>query len=343
MVYTEHTPVKPEKIIATGAAVLEQNLVIPALFARQGADAFKGAKDDTINYTVDGVLPYRKYGWRNNRATSLQFDTYTERKVPITFGDDLYNGVALTDEQANFDFAGWEKLVTKQVEAIGRGLEYEAVDAFDATPFEVVVQLDQADLRGSLVKLRSVFNKLMVPGQRTLLCNADLEAALLNDDDLNLAQNVGDALADRAVTEAIIGRRLGFSIASANEMGAYSVASVPSAYVLYTAAPAVPASAGFGATASANGVALRWVRGFDINTNVEKSVVSAYHTFRYIKDPLVARISADDPSQAVLSTTEHFVRAVKVTVGSGYSVELANQELEDFTGIESTDGTSDGS
>lgn len=343
MVYTPHTPVKPEKVIATGVAVLEQNLVLPALFTRQTADAFKGAKDDTLNMVVDGVLPYRKYGWRNNRSTSIQFDQYTERKIAITFGDDLYSAVELTDEQANFDFAGWEKLVSKQVEAIGRGMEYEAVAAFDATPFEVVVTLDEDDLRGGLVKLRQIFNRLMVPGERTLICNGDLEAALLGDDKLNLAQNVGDSIAAKAVQEAFIGKRLGFNITSAVEMGDYSVATTPGAYVLYTAAPAVPQSAGFGATASSNGVSLRWVRGFDIDKGVEKSVVSAYHTFRYVDDPLVVRNVEADPTQGVASTVNHFVRAVKVVLGSAYDVELSNQELEDFSGIESTDGTSNGS
>ena len=40
----------------------------------------------------------------------------------MSFGDDIYSGVKLTDEQNEMDFAGWTKLAGKQVEAIGRGL-----------------------------------------------------------------------------------------------------------------------------------------------------------------------------------------------------------------------------
>ena len=340
---TEHLPIKEaEKIIATGAAVLEQDMKLPALFRREGAEQFKGAKDDKVFVTVDGVLPYRKYGWRNDRSTKIQYDTYSERKVWFDFGDDLYSGVKLTDEQANFDFAGFTKLVGKQVEALGRGLEYETVDAFDATPFEVVVTLDEDDLRGGLIQLRRVFNRLMVQGRRTVVCNDELEAALLGDEKLNLASNVGDEIASAALREAHIGRTYGFDFITANEMGTYSVAVTPEAYVLYLAAPAVPQSA-WGASASVDGVALRWVKAFDIDEQLEKSVVSAYKSYRYVDDPLVARVSEDDPAQVALSDDNHFVRAVKVELGGAFSVELANEELETFTGLTSTDGVSDGS
>lgn len=337
-----HNIIKAEKLILTAAAALEQNLVIPALYTRKGTDEFKGAKDDTVNHVVDGVLPFRTYGWRNNRSTSLTFDTYADRKVPITFGDDIYSGVILTDEQANYDFAGWAKLLGKQVEAIGRGLEYGAVDAYEDTPFEVQVTLDEDDLKGGLIQLRKVFNKLNVPGARTLVCNAELEAALLDDDALNLAGSVGDNLAENAITEAIIGRRLGFSFVTANEMpDEYSVASTPGAYIFYTAAPAVPASAGFGATASVNGVALRWVRGFDITKSQEMSVVQAYKSYRYVDDPLVGRdVNTGQPSA---TAANHFVRAVKVVLGSAFDLEISNSELANFTGLASTDGVNNGS
>lgn len=334
-----HAPIKPEKLAALAAAALEQNLVIPALFRREGIDQFRGAKDDTINVKVEGVLPYRTYGWRNDRSASLVYDEYSERKVAITFGDDLYSGVILTDEQAEMDFAGWTKLVNKQAEAIGRGLEYEAVDAFDATPFEVEIELDEADLRGGLILLRKIMNKLNAPGERTIIVNADLEAALLADDNLSLASSVGDRLAENAAEEAVIGRRLGFNFVGANEMGSYSVATTPGAYILYTAAPSVPGSVAFGASAAVNGVALRWVRAYDIDKLREKSVVNAYHTFDYVDDPLVYQNGSGQPA---VSTANHFVRAVKVTLGSENAFEIDNSELATITGLTSTDGINDG-
>lgn len=335
-----HGKVKPEKIAAVAAAALESNLVVPATFRREGIEQFKGAKGDAINVKVEGVLPFRTYGWRNNRSTAIQFDTYKERTVQVTFGDDIYSAVALTDEQSNMDFSGWELLVSKQTEAIGRGLEYKACDFLEDAPYEVQVQLDEADLRGSLVALRSVMNKLKVVGPRTILCETDLEAALLNDDKLNLASNVGEAEAVSALREATIGRRYGFDFVVADELSGMSVAMVPSAFIFATGAPSVPQSVAWGATGSVNGVAVRLIRDYDADHTTDRSLVNAYQSFREVSDPLVAR--DDSTGQAFVTDANHFVRAVKVTVGSGYTLELANTELEKVTGLTSTDGTSDG-
>ena len=88
MVYTPHDVVKPEQIAATAAVALEEALVIPAIFQREGIDQFKGAKNDAINVKVEGVLPFRSYGFRNDRSTEIQFDTYAEKTVQVTFGGD---------------------------------------------------------------------------------------------------------------------------------------------------------------------------------------------------------------------------------------------------------------
>lgn len=335
-----HTVIKPEKIAAVAAVALEEQLIVPAVFRREGIDQFKGAKDDTINVVVEGVLPYRSYGWRADRTTEVIFDEYTERKVGVQFGGDIYSAVKLTDEQNDFDLPGWSKLATKQTEAIGRGLEYQATQAAEGAPFEVQVQLDQADLRGSLVKLRAVMNRLRVQGPRTLLVGTDIEAALLNDDKLSLAQNVGEAEAVTALREATLGRRMGFNFVVAQELTAgVGVAMVDSAFIFATGAPSVPQSVPFGATASHNGVAIRWIRDYDSTRFQDRSIFNTYKGFRHVDDPLVG---TDGTGQSFISLANHFVRAVKVTMGTGYSVEIGNTELANITGITSTDGINDG-
>ncbi|MDQ1655105.1 MAG: hypothetical protein QOD41_188 [Cryptosporangiaceae bacterium] len=92
---------------------------------------YKGAEDDTISVVVEGVLPYRTYGWRNDRSTEIVFDEYKERK----FGGDTYNGVKLTDEQNEFDLPGWAKLARKQTGAIGSGLEFQATEYVLDAPY----------------------------------------------------------------------------------------------------------------------------------------------------------------------------------------------------------------
>jgi len=339
MAQENHTNIKPEKIAATAAVALEEALVVPAAFTRKGIEEYKGAKDDTINVTVDGVLPYRSYGWRNNRSTPIQFDEYTERKVAMTFGDDTYSGIRLTDEQNEMDFDGWAKLASKQTEAIGRGLEYKATAAMEAAPFEVVVTLDEANLRGSLIKLKAVFDKLRVPGRRRIMVSSDLEVALLDDDKLNLASNVGEAEAVTALREATLGRKYTFDFIKADELSFDGVAMGDGGFVFLNAAPSVPQSVPFGAQASHNGVSLRWIRDYETEYQRDRSLFTTWHDFQYISDPLVGRDGSD---QSFISTVNHFVRAVKVELGASYAVELGNAELATITGITSTDGLSDG-
>jgi hypothetical protein len=335
-----HQVVKAEKIAAVAAVALEEQLIVPAVFRREGIDQYKGAKDDTINVVVEGVLPYRTYGWRADRTQEVQFDEYTERKVGVTFGGDIYSAVKLTDEQNDFDLAGWSKLATKQTEAIGRGLEYQATQALSNAPYEVKVVLNEADLRGSLTKLRAVMNRLRISGPRKMLVGTDVESALLNDDKLNLAQNVGEGEAVTALREASLGRRMGFDFVVAQELpGAEAVAMVDSAFIFATGAPSVPQSVPFGATGSHNGVAIRWIRDYDSLKFQDRSIFNTYKGFRHVDDPLVG---TDATGQSFVSTANHFVRAVKVTLGAAYEVEIGNTELANITGISSTDGLDDG-
>ncbi|MEU8133242.1 hypothetical protein [Streptodolium elevatio] len=349
MAYTPHDNVKPEKIAATAAVALEEALVVPAVFQREGIDQFKGAKNDAINIKVEGVLPYRTYGWRNNRSTELQFDTYSERTIQVTFGGDVYSALQLTDEQNEFDLDGWAKLVSKQTEAIGKGLEYQAVDHVINAPYEVVLGGAKSgrDLRATLIRAREVLNAFRVPKEgRILLVGSAWETALLSDDKLNLASNVGEAEAVSALREATIGRRYGFSIVTSDELPAdFAVAMVRSAFIFATGAPSVPQSVPFGASASYNGVALRWIRDYDSMRLTDRSIVNTYKGFRTVTDVLIGRDN-QNPSQGFVSEHEHFVRAIKLDLDATTDIlpdpdgpDVQQVELAAITGVS---GAADG-
>jgi hypothetical protein len=309
-----HQVVKPEKIAATAAVLLEQQLIVPGTFRREGIDQFKGAADDTINIKVEGVLPFRTYGWRNDRSTEIQFDTYAERKIAITFGGDIYSGVKLTDEQNEFDLPGWAKLARKQTEAISRGLEHYATEHLLNAPYAVTLGVASTALRSGLIRARAMFRALHVPeGQRVILCGAGWEAALLEDEKLNLAQNVGEAEAVSALREATLGRRFGFEFVVAPELpDNMAVAMVDSAFIFATGAPSVPQSVPFGATASHKGVAIRWIRDYDSLRLQDRSIFNTYRGFRYVDDVLIGKDNTT--GQAYVGTHEHFIRAVKLTL-----------------------------
>jgi hypothetical protein len=184
----EHVVVKPEKIAAAAAVLLEESLTVPAVFQREGIDQFRGAKNDTVNIKVEGVLPWREYGWRNDRSTEILFDEYAERTVALTFGGDIYNGVKLTDEQNEMDIAGWTKLARKQTEAIGAGLNHKAVARRDRRAFRGRAGL-RRDQRPQVPHPRpQVANQLRMPAEgRVMLIGTGVESAILSDEKLVLA------------------------------------------------------------------------------------------------------------------------------------------------------------
>jgi hypothetical protein len=331
VVYTEHDVVKAEQIAATAAVSLEESLIVPQVFFREDIARFKGAKDDVATVKVEGVLPYRTYGWRNDRSQPVKFDDYKERTVAVTFGGDTYSGIRLTDEQKDFDLDGWSKLVSKQSEAVGRGLESKSTNFLLNAPYEIQLGLDASNLRKGLIRARSVMNRLNVPaGARTILCGTDVEAALLEDEKLNLASNVGEAEAVTALREATLGRRYGFDFVVAQELPpGTAIVMVDSAFVFVTGAASVPNSIAFGSNASHNGVSLRWMVDYDMDYKVDRSLVDTYDSYREVVDTLIGRDSADQP---FVSDYEHFVRAFKLELAADASGAAALDILPDPDG-----------
>lgn len=346
MAYTEHTPVKPERMAATALAALEESLVLPNVgMQKEGIDQFKGAKDGSVDVKVEGVLPYREYGWRNDRSQAIKFDTYAERTLTIGFQGDIYSGVALTDEQATMDGLGWDRLAVKQGEAVGRGIERRALAAVTGETYDVQVDLNEADMRGALIYLRRVANALKVPGKRVLVVSPDVEMALLGDDNLTIAANVGDARAAQAVADATLGRLLGFEIVVAPELPADSAfLFIDNAFVCATGAPTTPASIKQAASKSTpNGFAVRWLTDYDADHLTDRSVVNTYVGFRAIKDPVITFGTVDGmANQPIVSSGEYLIRAVKVNLSTANEVEFKDNTLASFAGMQSTDAVNDG-
>lgn len=326
-----HTIVKPQKLAATAVGMLEQELLVPNLFLKKGIDEFKGAENDTISVPVEGVLPFRTYAWRNDRSSAITFDEYAERKISVTFGGNYYSAVKLTDEQADMDLDGWGKLLRPQVKAVARGLGRAAVAQLTGATYNVTIGNAERNLRGALVEARRVLNAFHAPEEgRVLLVGTNFESALLTDDKLNLAQNVGDSEAESALRTATIGQRFGFRIVVDQTIGADDAYAMhPSAFIFLNAAPSVPNSVPFGATQSFENVALRWVRDYDPTYMHDRSVVNSYAGFQTVKDVLVGWNGTSE----VVSTSEYLVRAIKLKLDASSDYPAAASELATITGI----------
>ncbi|WP_239146746.1 hypothetical protein [Streptomyces sp. SID10815] len=313
--------------------MLEQELLIPNLFQKQGLDQFKGADNDTISMKVEGILPFHDYAWRNDRSQPIQFDEYSERKIAVSFGGNSYSAVKLTDEQNDFDIDQWSKLLRPQVKAVSRGLQRRAVKTLTGQEYAVTIGNAGQNLRGALIEARRVLNAFHAPeAGRYLLVGSDFESALLNEDRLNLAQNVGDSEAESALRTASLGERFGFRIVVDQTIpadAAYAFAS--SGFIFLSGAPSVPQSVPYGATTSFEGIALRWIRDYDSLYLQDRSVVNVYNGFRSVTDILVGWDDATE--KEVISTQEHFVRGIKLTLDGKSDYPEAAGELATITGV----------
>jgi hypothetical protein len=329
----EHQIVKPEKLAATAVGMLEQELVIPNLFQKEGIDQFKGADNDTVSVKVEGVLPFHDYAFRNDRSAPIVFDEYKERKIAVTFGGNVYSAVKVTDEQNDFDLNDWGTLLRPQVKAVARGLSRRAVGTLLGQDYAVTIGGAEANLRGAIIEARRVLNKFNVPGdQRYLLVGSDFESALLSDEKLTLAQNVGDSEAESALQSATITNRFGFKIVVDQTIPSDAAfAFAGSAFVFLSGAPSVPQSVPYGATTSFEGIALRWVRDYDPTYMQDRSVVNTYAGFRAVTDVLVGWDEAKNSE--VVSASEHFVRGIKLTLGGTSEYPTVGSDLQTITGL----------
>lgn len=329
----QHLIVKPDTLANSAVGMLEQELLLPNLFQKESIDRFRGEEDDTVSVKVEGVLPFHDYAWRNDRSSPIVFDTYKERKIAVSFGGNVYSAVKLTDEQYDFDLASWNTLLRPQVKAVARGLQRRAVNVLTGQEYAVTIGGAEADLRAAIVEARRVLNAFNVPEQdRYLLVGTDFESALLLDDKMALAQNSGDRVAETMLETATISNRYGFRIVVDKTIptdAAYACAG--SAFIFLSGAPYVPNSVGFGATTSFEGIALRWVRDYDPTFMQDRSVVNTYAGFRSVTDVLVGWDGARNTE--VVSTGEHFVRAIKLTLGGTSTYPAAGSELATITGV----------
>ncbi|MGW2419768.1 hypothetical protein ACWC0C_11030 [Streptomyces sp. NPDC001709] len=333
MATAQHQVVKPQKLVNTAVGMLEQELIIPNLFQKQGVDQFKGAENDTISMKVEGILPFHDYAWRNDRSNPIVFDEYSERTIAVTFGGNVYSAVKLTDEQNDFDIDNWSKLLRPQSKAVARGLQRRAVNLLTGQTYNATIGNAQQNLRGALIEARRVLNAFHAPKEgRYLLVGTEFESALLNDDKLNLAQNVGDSEAESALRTASIGDRMGFRIVVDQTIPAdtaYAFAS--SAFIFLSGAPSVPQSVPYGATTSFENIALRWVRDYDPLYMQDRSVVNTYAGFRSVTDVLVGWDQANE--KEIVSTQEHFVRGIKLQLDGKSDYPAAGSELATITGV----------
>lgn len=285
MAYTPHQKVRPQVVADTAVGILDEELLIPQLFTNASFDAKNYNIRDTVNVKVPGLLPARSYALDNDRSQALQFDTYSEHTVPVTFdAGRLYSAVALTDEQNDFDQITVDDLMPLQTRAVAKGMEYHSAAVLDSARYEVAVTNAERDIYRALVEVRALLRKFRAQGVRNLLIGTDFEAALLLDKRFTTHVSVGDE-APAVLRSGNIGNWLGFNI-YVSELVApdEAIAFTDAAFAAIYASPYLPNSVPFAASASYAGKTLRWIRDYDSMHVLDRSIVDAYFGAKQILD-----------------------------------------------------------
>lgn len=346
MVYEPHQQIKPEAVAATTVGLIYDELLLTNLITPATFDGYKGKKDDTQNIKVPGLLPARSYALHNDRSEGIQFDQYNETKVPITFtAGRIYSALELTDEQNDFDQITVNELMPLQASAVARGMENDTANTIRNGEYETIIGNAEIDLYRSLVEARKLLRKFRVQGARNLVIGSDFEAALLLDNRFTAAVSAGNEAASIMRTGQI-GNWLGFNIFVSDQVADdEAIAFTDAAFGFAVAAPYVPNSAPFGATASSDGYALRWVRDYDLRYVVDRSLVDCYFGSKQIKDRgwVVNEIAASQPESSGKkgSTVNTKVWEEKVLPGEynvrSFKIKLGTADTSDVTGSASDD------
>jgi hypothetical protein len=328
MSYTPHLKVKPEILVEAAVEALDEKLVVSnTVTKRADAKTFYAAEGDTISQRVKGSVPVRYYAPRNDRSEPIKTDTYSETVVNITISQDRpYSAIKLTDEQKDWDFQdGWGDIVDAQTSAIGEHLELKVLDLIKNAPYERTILIDDSDTawtaaqkRGydlffnAVVEAKTSLRKLRSPDTRfTCVVGLALADLLVKSNKLVKNQGTGDSALANDSIGTIAGVNFVPSVHIAEDV-AYMYGA--SGYLVYTGVASIPNSVPFGASANANGWALRWLMDYDTGYLTDRSVFDTYFGTAYTRDRLKLY---DAQGIGHVGTEEFFVRGIRLGLKGG--------------------------
>lgn len=330
----QHGIIKPEKLAGYIAAKADEALVLPNMMLRTGFEKYMGGVGDSFTMKVPGFLPARNYAFRNENRDKIIFDRYVEGKVTMTLSGDVYAATYVTDEQVDWDGITGADLLNRLTYAISRQLEHEAGDYIKNAPYNVTIGKFEQNPFGALVEARRVMDRFRADQDRILVVGSDIAAILLTDENISKQLRAGDRRADDAISRANLGTILGMPVVEAAEVApGTAYVTTRNGFIMATAPHSAPRGAYATGMASAGGVACRWVFDYDMETLTDRVVANTYYGFQVVKDFLQRHVNDGTTAIDQISTQDHFVRAIKLTVGGSSDYPAAGGDLATFSDI----------
>jgi hypothetical protein len=277
-----NTFIKPSVIASAALGLLEREIVLPGLVWRDAGGDFAGAGGDTISIRVPSRTQARTRALRGSRPSAsegdgiISMDALTETKIDVTLDTAVYSAIPVTDEELTLDIRDFgAQILDPQVRAVAEGIENAVAAEMTGATYATNLTFDATDPYKTLVDAYTALNKSNIPREgRAVVCGADVENLILKSDHLSRVDQSGS---DDALRRAEMGRLAGFPIYVTNALPAnWAVAFHRTAFVLGMRAPAIPSGVSFGASKSAFGLAMRWLRDYDFRNVQDRSLVDTY-------------------------------------------------------------------
>lgn len=279
------TFLKPTVIGSTALGILRRETVLPSLLWRLGASDFRGAAGDTISLRLPAIANARTRALRSG-DTRVR-DSLAEQKVDVTLDTDIYKDVRISDEELTLDISDFGSQVLNPLMAgIAEKLEDTAITKISAATYDNQIAFAYSGNAWTdlILPAREKLNKMRVPqAGRVLAVGSGVETELLSTDLFVKANESGST---SAVSDAIIGRKAGFTIVSVpglapNEAYAFHATAFP----FVNMAPVVPAGAPYGASTSYDNAAIRVVRVLDSDLIQDVLALDSWVGVGVTKDP----------------------------------------------------------
>lgn len=266
-----NTLITPTLISKQALGVWANSNILTGLFNRSYTSEFGGGRGDTVTIRKQATLTASKFV----RGTGIVPQDVVESSITVKV-DDLYD-VSVTVLQEEWDFSvenfGWQV-----VEPAGRALSRQAETLIAA---ELASQgtpggIDQTNPVQDFITARAGLNASEVPlDGRFVVVGTDVAALLLGNDKFLKANENGS---DQALRNAQIGRFLGMDVYESVIVPAdEAYVCHPDALTFVSIVPQLARGTASGAVGNYDGLGLRTVFGYDMNTKQDTISWDSYY------------------------------------------------------------------
>lgn len=290
---TANTFYTPIQVAKTLVAMATEDSYLSALVNRNYENDLLGGggRGRTVNIKVPSALIARDRGIDDTTA-QIVLDELTETTIPLTLANHKYSAIPLSEGDLTLNLTDFAKQVLQpQVAAIVDSVEWDVVQAIEALPglqaglgtageegyipAETLAAYTAGDPIPTITGIRRILrNRGISPTGLQLTVGTQVYADLL---DAKAIIAVNESGSTAALREGNVGVVQGFQVVESNRIDPHDIIAFHrDAITLAVRAPLVPAGVPFGASLAAGGYNLRYLRDYDAQYTVDRSIVSTF-------------------------------------------------------------------